>query len=83
MIKGTAKFKNPLPIPLSSGIFKVQGPGLENALEFILPNILKVNDEILFHFSMVPKDEGYAMIIAKFLSKELIASGSKRIKILN
>ncbi|KAK9306073.1 hypothetical protein QLX08_003130 [Tetragonisca angustula] len=67
----TAKFKNPLPIPLRKCRFLIEGPGLEEQLKLKLSEPVEVDAYAECSFSMVPKHEGRATIAAKFYSKEL------------
>lgn len=70
-LNATARFKNPLPIPLKKGKFLIEGPGLEEQLKLKLNETVEVGGEASCAFSMVPKLEGRSTIAAKFYSKEL------------
>ena len=84
VLKGIAKFKNPLPIALTNGIFVIQGPGLEEKLEYLLPNVLEVGAESTFQFSMTPQYEETTLVIANFHAKELSgAYGSAMVTVTN
>ncbi|XP_043510721.1 annulin isoform X2 [Frieseomelitta varia] len=67
----TAKFKNPLPIPLRKCRFLIEGPGLEEQLKLKLSEQVEVDAYAECSFSMVPKYKGRATIAVKFYSKEL------------
>ncbi|XP_043667444.1 annulin isoform X1 [Vespula pensylvanica] len=70
-LNATARFKNPLPIPLRKGRFLIEGPGLEQQLKIKLSEPVEVDADAECSFSMTPKQEGRATIAAKFYSKEL------------
>ncbi|XP_043792273.1 annulin isoform X2 [Apis laboriosa] len=70
-LKATAKFQNPLPIPLSKGRFLIEGPGLDEQLKVKLSEAVRTGAYAECSFSMVPRYEGRATIAAKFYSKEL------------
>ncbi|XP_017792163.1 PREDICTED: annulin isoform X1 [Habropoda laboriosa] len=70
-LNATGKFKNPLPIPLRKCRFLIEGPGLKEQLKLKLSEDVEVDADAECSFSMVPKFEGRATIVAKFYSKEL------------
>lgn len=70
-LNATAKFQNPLPIPLKKCRFLIEGPGLEEQLKVKLTDPVEVDAYAECSFSMVPKFQGRATIAAKFYSKEL------------
>jgi len=67
----SAKFRNPLPTPLRKGRFLIEGPGLDEQLKLKLSEPVEVNADAECSFSMMPKLEGRARIVAKFYSREL------------
>lgn len=71
LLEGTARFKNPLPIPLRRGKFLVEGPGLREQLKLKLTEDVEVGAEALCRFSMTPEIAGRATIAVKFYSKDL------------
>ena len=84
VLEGTAKFKNPLPIALTNGTFVVQGPGLEEKLEYLLPNSLSVGGEVTYRFSMIPQYEETTLVIVNFYAKEMYrAYGAVTVSIAN
>lgn len=70
-LRATAKFQNPLPIPLNKGRFLIEGPGLDEQLKVKLLEAVRTGAYAECSFSMVPRYEGRATIAAKFYSKEL------------
>ncbi|XP_011147377.2 annulin isoform X2 [Harpegnathos saltator] len=70
-LHATAKFRNPLPIPLKKGRFLIEGPGLNQQLKLKLTEPVEVDKDVKCTFSMIPKMEGRARIVAKFYSREL------------
>ena len=70
-LKATARFQNPLPIPLNKGRFLIEGPGLDEQLKVKLPDPVRTGAYAECSFSMVPRYEGRATIAAKFYSNEL------------
>lgn len=70
-LNATARFRNPLPIPLKKCRFLIEGPGLDEQLKMKLSESVEVEADAECSFSMVPKFEGRATIAAKFYSKEL------------
>lgn len=70
-LNASAKFRNPLPIPLKKGVFLIEGPGLDEQLKLKLSEPVEVDADAECTFSMIPKLEGRARIAAKFYSKEL------------
>ncbi|XP_003395644.1 annulin isoform X1 [Bombus terrestris] len=70
-LNATAKFQNPLPIPLKKCRFLIEGPGMDEQLKLKLSDQVEVDAYAECSFSMVPKFEGRATIAAKFYSKEL------------
>ncbi|XP_017755331.1 PREDICTED: annulin [Eufriesea mexicana] len=70
-LNATARFKNPLPIPLKKCRFLIEGPGLEEQLKVKLTDPVEVGAHAECSFSMEPKFQGRATIAAKFYSKEL------------
>ncbi|XP_029048718.1 annulin isoform X1 [Osmia bicornis bicornis] len=70
-LNATARFKNPLPIPLKKCRFLIEGPGLDEQLKIKLSETVEVEADAECSFSMVPKFEGRATIAVKFYSKEL------------
>ncbi|XP_011689029.1 PREDICTED: annulin-like [Wasmannia auropunctata] len=70
-LRATAKFRNPLPIPLRKGRFLIEGPGLDEQLKLKLSEDVGVVADAKCSFSMIPKLEGRAIIVAKFYSIEL------------
>ncbi|XP_011689027.1 PREDICTED: annulin-like [Wasmannia auropunctata] len=70
-LRATAKFRNPLPIPLRKGRFLIEGPGLDKQLKLKLSKPVEVDADAECSFSVIPKLEGRAMIAAKFYSIEL------------
>ncbi|XP_014217646.1 annulin [Copidosoma floridanum] len=71
LLKVTARFTNPLPIPLRRGKFRIEGPGLREQLKVKLAENVGVGSEAVCRFSMYPEFEGRATIAVKFYSKEL------------
>lgn len=71
ILNASAKFRNPLPIPLKKGKFLIEGPGLDEQLKLKLSEPVEVDEDAECEFSMIPKLEGRARIAAKFYSKEL------------
>lgn len=64
------RLENPLPIPLTKGVFQIEGSGI------IDPHILKVSDiqpkaYAETRFAYKPPYAGSAKLIAKFTSKEM------------
>lgn len=70
-LHASAKFRNPLPIPLRKCRFLIEGPGLDEQLKLKLSEPVEVNADAECSFSMMPKLEGRARIAAKFYSREL------------
>ncbi|XP_011169553.1 annulin isoform X1 [Solenopsis invicta] len=70
-LHASAKFRNPLPIPLRKGRFLIEGPGLDEQLKLKLSEPVEVDADAECSFSMMPKLEGRARIAAKFYSREL------------
>lgn len=70
-LHASAKFRNPLPIPLRKGTFLIEGPGLNEQLKLKLLEPVEVDADAECSFSMMPKLEGQARIAAKFYSREL------------
>lgn len=70
-LHASAKFRNPLPIPLRKGRFLIEGPGLDEQLKLKLSEPVGVDEDAECSFSMMPKLEGRARIAAKFYSREL------------
>lgn len=62
--------KNPLPIALRKGVMHVEGPGLDAALEFKVPEV-PVGETAEVSFEFVPPYSGRGTFAAKFTSKEL------------
>jgi transglutaminase 1 len=67
----SAKFRNPLPVPLKKGRFLIEGPGLDEQLKLKLSEPVEVDADAECTFSMIPKLEGRARVAAKFYSREL------------
>ncbi|XP_052759591.1 annulin isoform X1 [Galleria mellonella] len=67
----TAKLENPLPIPLKSGKFYVQGPGLDQQLKIPLDENVAPGAVATVQFKLTPPWAGRHQISAKFDSKEL------------
>ncbi|KAI5705335.1 hypothetical protein M8J75_013984 [Diaphorina citri] len=67
----SASLVNPLPVPLKSGVFRIEGPGLEKQLKIKLPESIAPKEEAKVKFELYPKFEGKHSVVAKFLSKEL------------
>lgn len=67
----SARFTNPLPIPLKNGKFLIDGPGMKEQVKIRLTESVAVNGIAECSFSMEPRREGRATIAAKFYSKEL------------
>lgn len=70
-LKAKASFINPLPIPLTNGIFLIEGPGLLSQLEIKITGNVQPGKKISSDFTLTPRSEGTAAIIAKFTSVEL------------
>lgn len=70
-LTASAKFRNPLPVPLKKGRFLIEGPGLDEQLKLKLSESVEVDADAECVFSMIPKLEGRARITAKFYSREL------------
>lgn len=70
-LNATAKFRNPLPVPLRKCRFLIEGPGLDEQLKLKLLEPVEVDAYAECTFSMIPKLEGRARIAAKFYSWEL------------
>lgn len=64
------QLKNPLPIALHKGLFHIEGPGMERALELKVPEI-PVGGEASATFEFIPPYSGRGTFAAKFTSKEL------------
>ena len=71
MLEASARFKNPLPIPLKRGKFIIEGPGLKEQLKLKLIENVEVGGMAVCRFSMTPDIGGRATIAAKFYSKDL------------
>lgn len=67
----SAKFRNPLPIPLRKGNFLIEGPGIDEQLNVKLSEPVEVDEDAQCTFFMIPRQEGYSRIAAKFYSREL------------
>ena len=64
------KLKNPLPVALRKGVFHVEGPGMDSALEFKVPEVAP-GEEAAASFEFVPPFSGRGTFAVKFTSKEL------------
>ncbi|XP_014223313.1 annulin [Trichogramma pretiosum] len=71
LLEATARFRNPLPIPLKRGKFIVEGPGLKEQLKLKLVENVEVGGDAVCRFSLTPDRPGRATIAAKFYSKDL------------
>lgn len=71
LLEATARFTNPLPIPLRRGKFLVDGPGLGEQIKLKLTENVEPGGEAVCKFAMTPLFSGRATIAAKFYSKEL------------
>ena len=69
--EASARFTNPLPIPLKKGKFLIDGPGLDEQLKIKLSENVAPGEEAFCSFALTPKLSGRATIVAKFYSKEL------------
>ncbi|XP_065205976.1 annulin-like [Planococcus citri] len=67
-VQVTARFKNPLPIPLTGGMFCIGG--VEQMVIPLLGDV-EVGGEVICPFQVTPLFEGKQMIIIKFYSQEL------------
>ncbi|XP_047544749.1 annulin-like isoform X1 [Vanessa atalanta] len=67
----TVKLENPLPIPLKSGKFYIQGPGLDKQLKIELSENVAPGALASVQFKLTPPWAGRHQISAKFSSKEL------------
>ncbi|KAL7036304.1 hypothetical protein ACKWTF_008773 [Chironomus riparius] len=64
------RLENPLPIPITKGIFQIEGSGLKEPLILKVPDILpKTVTETRFAYK--PSYVGSAKLVAKFTSKEM------------
>ena len=70
LLEATARFTNPLPVPLHKGKFLLEGPGLKEQLKLRLIDNVEIGGEAVCRFSMIPEFSGRATIAAKFYSKE-------------
>lgn len=70
-LKVKATFKNPLPKPLTKGVFVIEGPGLPEPLRMPVRQKIHAGEEVTVNFYLTPKASGPKAIIAKFSSKEL------------
>ncbi|XP_077542339.1 annulin-like isoform X2 [Haemaphysalis longicornis] len=66
-----AGFRNPLPKPLTKGVFVIEGPGLAVPLRLPVKQKVPAGGEAKVSFYLTPKTAGPKAIIAKFSSKEL------------
>lgn len=66
-----AGFRNPLPKPLTKGVFVIEGPGLKEPLRLPVKQKVQAGQEAKVSFYLTPKTAGPKAIIAKFSSKEL------------
>ncbi|KAJ8680712.1 hypothetical protein QAD02_016499 [Eretmocerus hayati] len=71
LLEATARFTNPLPIPLKRGKFLIEGPGLKEQMKLKLFDNVEVGGDAVCRFSMIPEFVGRATIAAKFYSKDL------------
>ncbi|CAB0036526.1 unnamed protein product [Trichogramma brassicae] len=71
LLEATARFRNPLPIPLKRGKFIVEAPGLKEQLKLKLIENVEVGGDAVCRFSLTPDRPGRATIAAKFYSKDL------------
>lgn len=69
-VKVLVKLTNPLPLTLRKGVFHIEGPGLDTALEFKVPEV-EVGAAAEATFEFVPPYSGRGTFAAKFTSKEL------------
>ncbi|XP_013182952.2 annulin isoform X1 [Amyelois transitella] len=67
----TVKVENPLPIPLKSGKFYIQGPGLDKQLKIELDENVAPGAFAKAEFKLTPPWAGRHQISAKFSSKEM------------
>ncbi|KAI5632166.1 transglutaminase family domain-containing protein [Phthorimaea operculella] len=67
----TVKVENPLPIPLKSGKFYIQGPGLEKQLKIELDDNVAPGAFAEASFKLTAPWAGRHQITAKFSSKEM------------
>ncbi|OWR44550.1 putative annulin [Danaus plexippus plexippus] len=65
------KLENPLPIPLKSGKFYIQGPGLDKQLKIELSENVPPGEFATAQFQLTPPWAGRHQISAKFSSKEM------------
>lgn len=71
ILKATASFLNPLPVPLRKGRFLIDGPGLQEQMKIKLNEEIEQFGEASCEFSMIPQRAGKATIAVKFYSREL------------
>lgn len=64
------RLTNPLPMPLKKGVFHVEGPGLDRALEFKIAEV-PIGGTAAATFKFTPPYSGRGTFAAKFTSKEL------------
>eukprot|EP01120_Amphizonella_sp_Union-15-10_P008073 TRINITY_DN2829_c0_g1_i1.p1 TRINITY_DN2829_c0_g1~~TRINITY_DN2829_c0_g1_i1.p1 ORF type:complete len:841 (+),score=212.43 TRINITY_DN2829_c0_g1_i1:2-2524(+) len=67
---GVVKFKNPLPIPLTSVILTVEGQGLVSR-DTVKINDIEAGAEISHSFEINPKEPGKKYLISTLFAKEL------------
>ncbi|XP_058120389.1 annulin-like [Anopheles ziemanni] len=69
-LKITAAFRNPLPVPITDGLFHIECSGLCKSLSIPADPIdARGNCEVVF--MIIPSAEGTTQITAKFISQEL------------
>lgn len=64
------RLENPLPIPMTKGIFQIEGSGIKEPLILKVPDI-QPKSHAETRFAYKPPYVGSAKLIAKFTSKEI------------
>lgn len=68
----TASFTNPLPVPLRSGVFVIEGPSLGKSVTQKCRGSVQPKADAKVTCKVTPKSSGTKIIIIKFHSKELL-----------
>ncbi|KAG9508704.1 hypothetical protein GZH46_02794, partial [Fragariocoptes setiger] len=69
--KCTLTLVNPLPKPLTKGVFYLEGPGLGKPIKIPVKSKIGVNEQAQVSIMLTPRTSGTKLIVAKFRSKQL------------